>query len=392
MDQHHIFPVKFDPRFTRIFAILKDRIEQRCVTTVREAEDEPQLFLTFADDLPLEAFCIEQDDEGLRIVSSSPLGLLYGVGKFLRTSNYDGLFKPSPWRGVSAPRGSLRGMYFATHFHNWYHVASPGEITRYIEDLALWGVNVIMAIFPMINLQDWHDPLAEPALDMLRQCSRAAKDLGLQFATAINNTMFKDAPASIRAIPLPDPTGRRGNSGHPVCPSSPDGHAYILANARTLFEHLSGAGVDLLCHWPYDEGGCACGKCQPWGCNGYLRLSRDLTHLALEYFPNLKSILSTWMFDTPPEGEWQGLSDALARDAEGVDYILADAHEDFPRYPLEIGVPGNLPSGQFPRDQHVGQLALGRCWSKSAAWTLPAPVESGKTRCRGRIPLLRGFI
>ena len=106
--------------------------------------------------------------------AGSPRGLLYGVGKFLRTSRYDRSFQPSPWRGMSLPHGSLRGMYFATHFHNWYHQASPAEAARYMEDLALWGVNAVMVIFPMINLQGWDDPQAEPAMAMVRQYSRAA--------------------------------------------------------------------------------------------------------------------------------------------------------------------------------------------------------------------------
>jgi len=56
-------------------------------------------------------------------------------------------------------------------------------------------------------------------------------------------------------------------------------------------------------------------------------------------YPELKTVLSTWMFDTPPEGEWQGLADYMSSDGEWIDYILADAHEDFPRYPLDAGVP-----------------------------------------------------
>lgn len=31
-----------------------------------------------------------------------------------------------------------------------------------------------------------------------------------------------------------------------------------------------------------------------------------------------------------------------------MNYILADAHEDFPRYPLDVGVPGRLPLLTFP--------------------------------------------
>ncbi len=360
-----------DPLVTRTFAILKDRIQQRCSARVVEAATGAHLILATDSGLPHDAFRMEEVDGAVRIAGGSPRGLLYGVGKFLRTSRYDGAFQASAWRGTSVPQGSLRGMYFASHFHNWYHSAPEPEISRYMEDLALWGVNAVMVIFPMINLQDWNDPQAEPAMAMVRQYAKTARGLGLQFATGINNTMFIGAPKGIRATPLPDPTHRRGNSGHPICPSHPEGHTYLMDNARQLFEKLSDAGLDILVHWPYDEGGCACEKCQPWGSNGYLKLSRDMTELGRKYFPNLKSVLSTWMFDTPPEGEWQGLTDALARENGWVDYILADSHEDFPRYPIDSGVPGKLPLLNFPEISMWGNWP----WGGVGAHPLPSRFQ-----------------
>jgi hypothetical protein len=348
-----------DPLLHRIFNILKDRIEQRCPMKVVAVEGEAQLILNITNELPSEVYRISESNEAIQIAGGSGLGLLYGVGKLLRTSRYDRTFQPSSWRGTSAPQGVLRGMYFATHFHNWYHVAPDNEIKRYTEDIALWGANAIMVIFPMINLRGWDDPQAEPAMIMLRQYARIVRELGLQFATSINNTMFSSAPAHIRATPLPDPTHRRGNSGHPICPSNPDGLDYILSNASHLFERLSDIGLNLLVHWPYDEGGCACEKCAPWGSNGYYRLASQLSQLGRQYFPGMKTILSTWMFDTPPEGEWQGLADNLAGDPGWLDYVLADAHEDFPRYPLDHGVPGDLPLLNFPEISMWGNWPWG---------------------------------
>ena len=348
-----------DPLVARTFAILKARIEQRCAANVVEIGDRPQIILTLDNRLPAEAFQLDEIGAAVRVAGGSSQGLLYGVGKFLRTSRYDRTFQASAWRGTSKPRGSVRGVYFASHFHNWYVQASEAELTRYLEDLALWGVNAIMVIFPMINLQDWRDPEAGPAMDMVRKYARTAHELGIQFATGINNTMFIGAPANIRAKRLPDPTGRRGNSGHPICSSNPEGHAYLMENARRLYAELAGVGLDILVHWPYDEGGCACERCQPWGCNGYLKLSRDLTDLGRSFFPKLRTVLSTWLFDTPPEGEWQGLTDALTKGERWVDYILASSHEDFPRYPLEVGVPGQLPLLNFPEISMWGNWPWG---------------------------------
>ncbi len=348
-----------DPIVARTFSILKDRIEQRCPVKVVKVDSEAQVVLTVDDRLTAEAFRIDETRSAVRVAAGSPRGLLYGIGKFLRTSQYHETFHPSSWRGTSVPDGSLRGMYFATHFHNWYHQASEPEIARYIEDLALWGVNAVKVAFPFINLQDWNDPHAEPAVAMMRKYARHAKGLGLQFGIGANNALFNGAPDSIRATRLPDPTKRRGNSGNPICPSNAEGHAYIMENYRQLFEQLTDVGLDFVVFWPYDEGGCACENCRPWGNNGFLKLSRDQAQLGREYFPNLKVVLSTWMFDTPPEGEWQGLSDTLASDGNWVDYILADSHEDFPRYPLDVGVPGDLPLLNFPEISMWGNWPWG---------------------------------
>lgn len=360
-----------DPLVGRVRAILKDRIQQRCSVKVADTPTGGQIILAVDGTLPGDAFRIEAAGAAVRISGGSPRGVLYGAGKFLRTSQYGPVFQASPWRGVSEPHGSMRGVYFATHFHNWYHQASAEEITRYTEDLALWGVNAVMAVFPMINLQDWNDPAAEPAMAMVRQYARTARELGLSFVTGLNNTMFIGAPKEIRATPLPDPTHRRGNSGHPICPSNPAGHAYLMENATTFFEKLSEVGLDGLCLWPYDEGGCACEQCTPWGSNGYLRFSRDLTQLGRRYFPNMKTVLSTWLFDTPPEGEWQGLAQAIEKDGAWVDYILADSHEDFPRYPLDVGVPGKRPLLNFPEISMWGNSP----WGGFGANPLPARFQ-----------------
>lgn len=359
------------PLASRTFEIMKERIEHRCPVQVVEVQRNADIVLMVDDQLPHEAFRIDEKRGTLRIAGGSPGGLLYGVGKFLRTSGYDGGFQPSAWRGTSAPQGNLRGMYFASHFHNWYHEAPDGEIVRYMEDLALWGVNAIMAIFPMINLQGWEDPAAEPAMKKLRQYARAARDLNLQFVTGLNNCMFIGAPEDIRAARLPDPTKRRGNSGHPICPSNPRGHAYLMENTEILYQKLADVGLDLVCMWPYDEGGCSCAECAPWGSNGYVNISRDLTHLGRKYFPNLETIVSTWMFDTPPEGEWQGLTDVLAKQNDWANYILADSHEDFPRYPLDVTVPGNLPLINFPEISMWGNWP----WGGVGAHPLPGRYQ-----------------
>ena len=85
-----------DPLVSRTFTILQDRIQRRCPTRVVAGGPDAQLVLTLVGDLPPEAFRINQVRATVRIAGGSPLGLLYGVGKFLRTSRYEGAFAPSP--------------------------------------------------------------------------------------------------------------------------------------------------------------------------------------------------------------------------------------------------------------------------------------------------------
>ncbi len=393
MSETHQVKVKVqanpDPLAARAFTILKERIQQRCSAKVVESDNEAQVILATADTLPPEGYSIDQAGAAVQVAGGSPRGLLYGIGKFLRTSRYDEGFTPSSWRGASAPRGSMRGMYLASHFHNWYHEAPDNEIARYLEDLALWGVNALKICFPFIDFRDWDDPEADKAVEMAKRYGRMAKELGFLFSMGLNNALFSGVPEALRATPLPDPLHRRGNSGNPVCPSNPEGHAYIMEQARQFFERLRDVGLDMLMYWPYDEGGCACEKCLPWGTNGFLKLSRDLTRLGREYFPNLETILSTWMFDTPPEGEWEGLTEALSTDPGWVDYILADSHNDYPRYPLDVGVPGNLPLLNFPEISMWGNWPWGGGGRQSAPRPVSAPMGSSQARRERRIPLQR---
>ncbi|MFA5205716.1 MAG: hypothetical protein WC708_15070 [Lentisphaeria bacterium] len=342
------------PQAPRLLVILNRHLRQRgctpAVAVPRLPEGRPGLVFALDAMLSREEFRLAMTQPGrLEVAAGSELGLIFGLGKMLRTGRFaDGEFVFGGWRGSDRPQGTVRGMYYASHFHNWYHVASDEELTWYTEDLALWGVNTLMAIFPAINLESWDDPATEPALERLRRLGGMARELGMGFATMVNNTWFRGTPKPLLAAPLPDPTQRHGNSGFPICPGRPAGMALILNNCRQLFERLAPAELDYLCLWPYDEGGCACPACRPWGANGYYRMSREISRLAKQQFPKLKVILSTWTFDSPEEGEWAGLARQLAQGNDWLDYLLADAHENFPAYPLRYPAPGGLPFLNFP--------------------------------------------
>ena len=68
------------------------------------------------------------------------------------------------------PKMPVRGMYLATHFHNYYQVAPVAEVTRYIEDLSLWGVNNYLVWFGMEEFNGMNDPKAQAMIARCGPC------------------------------------------------------------------------------------------------------------------------------------------------------------------------------------------------------------------------------
>jgi len=125
----------------RVFA---RQVQQRCDAKVITTGNAPlTVELAVEKGIGAEGYRIDdRKDGGVRIAGNDERGLVAGVGKFLRTSRYDkGGFTPGTWRGTSVPQKPVRGIYFATHFNNFYHDAPIEEVERYVEELGLWGFN-----------------------------------------------------------------------------------------------------------------------------------------------------------------------------------------------------------------------------------------------------------
>ena len=68
--------------------------------------------------------------------------LVFGAGALLREIRYGArTFELADGEYRFAPASTIRIAYMARHFDNWYHRAGADEIIRYVEDLALWGIN-----------------------------------------------------------------------------------------------------------------------------------------------------------------------------------------------------------------------------------------------------------
>ena len=346
--------ISTSPCFDYAAQIIETRLTDRDIAQ-SDSSDSYKLSLISDTSLSDGAYRIEiKDNKAAEIFAQSISGMLNGAGYFLKKCEFteDG-FTPSLPAGKSimfTPECSVRGAYFASHFHNFYHVAPIDEFIRYLEDLSLWGINAVMAIVPMIDIKSVDDPEKEESICRISALFSAAKKLGMKTCTILStNGGYCDFPREYAITPLRDELGRRGNTGNMMCPNKPvvlELVDFYNADILEIFKKYN-APIDIFMTWPYDEGGCGCEKCSPWGANGFIYTSKRAFELGQKYYPNAIRTISTWTYDTPYEGEWEALTESLRED-KWCDMILADSHESFPRYPLDNGVPGSLPLIAFP--------------------------------------------
>lgn len=374
-------------QLSNVIELVKDRITARCPAEFVEAGEQLQIFVELDGTIGAQGFRIsEQDANTILMESDSILGITAGFGKLLRTSDYceDG-FIPSSWRGTSVPSCALRGIQMDSHFCNFYHMAPAEELKRYVQDLALWGINCIDVVYPLIDFCGWDDPETEHVLRQIKVIWDTAKSIGIQVGMeVVPNQDFVTFRPEFKATPHVEEVARRGNNGNNICPNKPGAMEYIVETYGYALRFLKERGVamDFLCFWPYDEGGCSCEKCKPWGANGFLKASKAICEKVKEELPEIKVILSTWLFDTPDDqGEWSGLSAALERENGWIDYILADSHTDFPEYPLTHDVPGGLPLLNYPE---ISMWALFP-WGGYGANPLPERFQSLWNQAKGKV-------
>ena len=361
-----ILPAQRGPVLEHVGEVVARQIHQRCEAKVGgDMEASLTVELAVVPGIGLDGFRIEdRQGGGVRIVGSDERGVLYGAGKFLRNSRYDqGGFTPGSWRGTSVPKCPVRSIYMATHFMNYYEAAPIEELNHYIEDLGLWGYNSILIHYPTWQFNGIADPAARKWLDRFKVVLTQARKHGFQVGLIqVPNGGYKNAPQEFLATKVPGHT--RGNFGVNLCASNPKARAHLLEIHQGILNEFKDVGLDYFCFWPYDEGGCACKDCWPWGGRGYLSISKEMVPLIRAQFPNCKTILSTWCFenenDTNPDGEWEGLAKAMNEDKSWLDYLMADGHNDyFPKYLLDSGVPGRMELVNFPEISMFGMNPWG---------------------------------
>lgn len=367
-------PPQAGPVLTNIADVFARQVQRRCsATVVREGPAPFTLELTIEPGIGKEGFQITgKPDGGVCIAGCDERGVFYGIGKFLRTSRYEGGFVPGTWRGTSVPDKPLRGIYFATHFYNYYQTAPVEDVERYVEELALWGVNSVSVWYDMHHFRGFADPEAAAFRGRLKRILQAARRCGIGVGfMVIGNEAYDGSPNALRA----DPRAQRGGFYDvAICPNKPGGLDYTLKILGELFDWAGDLDPEYVCIWPYDQGGCGCNQCQPWGANGFLKCAENVSGLARKKLPGVKIILSTWMFDT---NEWQGLKKAFSLKPQWADLMLTEsvgfAREGLAGMPTvgfpEISMEGMFPWGGFGANPQPQRF--------QAAWNAVQDREAG---------------
>jgi len=392
-----ILPAGNSPVVRRIAEVFARVVKERCGVDVIEA-GECRVELALAPGIGTEGFRIEDGADGVRVCGNDEAGLLFGVGKLLRTARYgEGSFAPGDWRGVSVPQRAFRAIYFATHFHNFYHDAPIEEVNHYIEDLALWGYNGLSVWFDMHHFTGIDDPEAQGFLERLHSFLYTAKSLGLRTGIMVlANEAYSNSPEELRADWSIGDNGYLEPLSHyhlEVCPSIPEGRGYILRNLEAEFQRFADVDLDFLDIWPYDQGGCTCAACKPWGGNGFVKMAEEVAALFRRYFPGREIILSTWLFERYIKGEWAALHQALGEHSPWVNYVMATQMtiEPFPEYPLTHGVPGGAQLLDFPEISMCGHGPWGGFGCNPFTRELERIWDSSKHILAGGLPYSEGI-
>lgn len=272
-----------------------------------------------------DAYRIASTEEATQIRAGGTSGAFAGIGDYLRHCRFDGLGGFVQWTGETAqnPENALHGMYFASHFHNYYEDAPLEKIFEIIEDIALRGCNALGAWYDMHQFAGVDTPESALMIRRLKALYRHAAQTGMHtvFLT-LGNESFHTSDPSIRAEWTAQNGYFMGPCGHyhvEICPNKAGGLKEILRQRCQVMEAFSDIPFDYVSIWPYDQGGCTCAKCAPWGANGFLKTLDALHGLYSEMLPKAKILCSTWYFDRFIHGEWNAFIAAL--DTGKYDYI-----------------------------------------------------------------------
>ena len=283
--------------------------------------------------------------------------LLAGVGRMMREPDFCGTFE------LARP---LNGTYFASHFNNYYASAPIDEIYFYLCELAFWGQNALMLWYDMHSYEGVDDPASLVMIERLRTIAIYAKKLGMKVALVVlTNESFCNSPKEMRGEWIVQNGYKSEPMGHyhvEICPNKPGGIETIKEMRKSVIERFCDIEPDYYYVNAYDQGGCTCEKCAPWGTCGNIKAMAALVPLIKEYSPKAEIIFSTWGFDSFIDGEWDGLFGVFEnmdkRLRSMISYIMVQSkiHE---RIKAGEKTPGGVPLIGFPEVSMMGSVPWG---------------------------------
>lgn len=364
---------------------LAERMDDRGIAV---SDSQADYTFSFGIDASLkdERYTVQKDGSVITVAGANESAVFAAAGAYMNASFFDGRgrFIPSENEIDFTPRNPLRGMYFASHFHNFYQNAPIGELYSVMEDLAFRGCNTLLLWFDMHHYTSMDDPGASFMVDRIKKLFTYAEKIGMGTALlTLSNEAFSTSPEALRAENIKQNAYHKRPEDHygvEICPSKKGGMEEILKERREMLQVFKDVKVDYLVYWPYDQGGCTCRECQPWGSNGYLRILPEFRDLAKEIMPGSRLIVSTWYFDKFIDGEWEGFCRHLtAGDLGEFDYIMSFfRHGNIPECITE-DIRKRYRFISFP------EISMEGCqpWGGFGASTLLSSLQKTNETCRG---------
>ena len=305
-----------------------------------------------------------------RVTAGRLRGLIAGTGRLLKSFVY-GRSSFAAMDGCCdfRPAKPVRIAYLARHFINPFMEFDAVRLCRYMDDLALDGINTFsfQIMMPAVDQARADDREEAEFLERSYAMVRRAGVLDCQLVGGGgSNQLPMDSDEALRAEPHRNP--RAPATGFNACPAKPAAMATLLRRQSAYLDKCRDIRFDFLSHWPYDEGGCGCTNCYPWGCNGYLKMCRRYHESNRRLQPTAKTILSTWFFT---DEEFAGLWKYIEQN-DWIDYLLIDDFgTEYPRYPLDHPPPSKVKVITFPEISMWGREP----WGAYGAIAYPHQLE-----------------
>lgn len=311
-----------------------------------EFYDDAEYNISFYEDTTLSGddFRIEKNEASTMIYGNTPVSFNAAVGKMLRSGTEN-------IQSFSCHFDKeMRAIYFANHFHNYYHCAPIEEISDYLEALALWGQSVVWLWFDMHHFSSIKTPEAKEMIEKMKRIFAKAKSLGMKTAlTKLANEYYEEAPKQVLAenstISGLYKSKLCGFFNTEICPSNAAGKQLIFKALEEFLRIFDDTAIDYITLWPYDQGGCTCEKCYPWGGKGFYDLSKEIAAVIKEKYPNTQVGISTWLFDffVANKCEFETFFSRSEREEVWFDYVISNENHPTMEY-----FKGRVPIFSFP--------------------------------------------